>query len=66
MSLGPANANDDSESDLRQTVEQFRAEALAHRDLALAYGAEQVLGYRLMTAAIKAGRRAAIAGSERV
>jgi ubiquinone biosynthesis monooxygenase Coq7 len=57
---------DDSESDLRQTVEKFRAEELEHRDLALANGAEQAIGYRLLTIAIKAGCRAAIAISERV
>jgi ubiquinone biosynthesis monooxygenase Coq7 len=57
---------DDSESGLRQTVEKFRAEELEHRDLALANGAEQAIGYRLLTTAIRAGCRAAIAISERV
>jgi ubiquinone biosynthesis monooxygenase Coq7 len=60
------DAMDDSESDLRETVEKFRAEELEHRDLALANGAEQMIGYRLLTAAIRAGCRAAIAVSERV
>jgi ubiquinone biosynthesis monooxygenase Coq7 len=60
------NAMDDSEADLRQTVDKFRAEELEHRDLALANGAEQAIGYRLLTTAIKAGCRVAIAISERV
>jgi ubiquinone biosynthesis monooxygenase Coq7 len=57
---------DESESELRQTVETFRAEELQHRDIALENGAEQAFGYRLLTTAIKAGCRAAIAVSERI
>jgi ubiquinone biosynthesis monooxygenase Coq7 len=47
-------------------VETFRAEELQHRDIALENGAEQAFGYRLLTTAIKAGCRAAIAVSERI
>jgi ubiquinone biosynthesis monooxygenase Coq7 len=57
---------DEDESSLRQTVEKFRAEELQHRDIALENGAEQAFGYRLLTTAIKAGCRVAIAVSERV
>jgi len=51
---------------LRATLEKFRAEELEHRDIGLEHGAEQAPGYRLMSAVIKAGCRAAIALSERV
>jgi ubiquinone biosynthesis monooxygenase Coq7 len=55
-----------TEPELRQTVEQFRAEELQHRDIGLENGAEQAPGYRLLSRVIKAGCRAAIAISERV
>ncbi|MBV9116942.1 MAG: demethoxyubiquinone hydroxylase family protein, partial [Acetobacteraceae bacterium] len=44
--------------------EAFRAEELEHRDIGLEHGAERAPGYRLLSAAIKAGCRAAIAASE--
>jgi ubiquinone biosynthesis monooxygenase Coq7 len=47
-------------------VEKFRAEELEHRDIGLENGAEAAPGYRLMSAAIKAGCRIAIAVSERI
>ncbi len=50
----------DDEAPLRATIEKFRADELAHRDEALASGAEQATGYRPLTAAIKAGSRLAI------
>jgi 3-demethoxyubiquinol 3-hydroxylase len=55
-----------TEPALRQTVETFRAEELEHRDIGLENGAEQAVGYRLLSRVIKAGCRAAIAISERV
>ena len=55
-----AAALGDDETDLRTTVEKFRADELAHRDEALASGAEQAPGYEVLTAAIKAGSRLAI------
>ena len=61
-----AEALDETETDLRETIEQFRAEELEHRDIGLAHGAAQTPGYRLLKAAIKAGCRVAIALSERV
>ncbi len=56
----------DDEAELRGVIETFRAEELEHRDTALAYEAEKAPGYRLMSAAIKAGCRVAIAVSEKV
>jgi ubiquinone biosynthesis monooxygenase Coq7 len=57
---------DDSEVELRGTLTKFRQEELRHRDTALAHGAGQAPGYRLLSAAIKAGCRMAIRISERV
>jgi ubiquinone biosynthesis monooxygenase Coq7 len=54
-----SEALDDDESALRDTIEKFR-------DVALANEAEQAPGYRLMTAVIKAGCRAAICISEKI
>ena len=61
-----AAALDDDEAELRRTIENFRAEELEHRDIALAHEAERAPGYRLLSALIKAGCRAAIALSERI
>jgi ubiquinone biosynthesis monooxygenase Coq7 len=63
---GQIAALDDNEADLRARIVKFREDELQHRDIALANGARQAPGYRLMTAVIKAGCRAAIAISERV
>jgi ubiquinone biosynthesis monooxygenase Coq7 len=51
---------------LKKTVEAFRADEIAHRDEALAHGAEQAPGYRILSEAIKAGCRLAISLSERI
>jgi len=51
---------------LKATVEDFRAEEIAHRDTALEHGAEQAPGYRLLSEAIKAGCRIAIALSQKI
>ena len=59
-------ALDDSEDELRDTLGRFRDEELQHRDIALQNGAEQAPGYRLLSAAIKAGCKAAIRISERI
>lgn len=56
----------DTEPELRATLETFRAEEREHRDTALDHGAEAAPGYRLLSAAIKAGCRVAIGLSERV
>ncbi len=54
------------ETELRETIETFRAEELEHRDTGLAHGAEQAPGYALLSRLIKTGCRIAIAVSERV
>jgi len=59
-------ALEEDETPLRDTIAKFRAEELEHRDIGLANGAEQAPGYRLLTAVIKAGCKAAIRISERV
>lgn len=56
----------EDEAELRGTIERFRAEELEHRDIGLAHEAEQAPAYRLLSAAIKAGCKVAIAASERV
>jgi ubiquinone biosynthesis monooxygenase Coq7 len=56
----------EDEAELREVIERFREEELEHRDIGLAHEAEQAPGYRLLSAAIKAGCRVAIAASERV
>jgi ubiquinone biosynthesis monooxygenase Coq7 len=57
---------DEDEAPLRATIAEFRAEELEHRDIGLANGAEQAPAYRLLTAIIKTGCRAAIRLSERI
>ena len=56
----------DTEAPLRDTLEKFRGEEREHRDIALANDAERAPGYRLMSAAIRAGCRLAIRLSERL
>jgi len=56
----------DDEAELRSTVEKFRAEEIAHRDEALASGAEQALAYEALTRVIKAGSKLAIWLSTRI
>lgn len=56
----------EGDPELRGLVDKFREEELAHRDTALANGAEQAPGYGLLSAAIKFGCRAAIRISEKI
>ncbi len=56
----------DSEPALKAKIEAFRAEELEHRDTALAHGAEETLGYRLLYRAINTGCRVAIKLSEKI
>jgi ubiquinone biosynthesis monooxygenase Coq7 len=56
----------DADPALKATVEDFRADEIAHRDEALARGAEEAPGYRLLSESIKAGVRLAIKLSERI
>jgi len=56
----------DDEAELKANIATFRAEELEHRDIGLENEAEQAPGYRLLSAAIKAGCKVAIRLSERV
>jgi ubiquinone biosynthesis monooxygenase Coq7 len=59
-------ALDDSEPDLRAALTSFREDELRHRDIGLQHGAEQALGYRLLSAAINAGCAVAIRLSKQI
>jgi ubiquinone biosynthesis monooxygenase Coq7 len=63
---GQVAALGESDPALSQTIETFRAEELEHRDIGLEHGAEQAIGYRVLSRVIKAGCKAAIAVSERI
>ena len=52
--------------ELAAELSKFRDEELAHRDIALAEGAQEAPGYGLLSAVIRAGCRAAIKISEKV
>jgi ubiquinone biosynthesis monooxygenase Coq7 len=54
------------DAELAKDIAEFRADELEHRDTARAAGATRAVGYPLLTAAIRAGCRAAIALSKRV
>lgn len=57
-------ALDDNEAGLRETIAAFRAEELEHRDIGLAHDAERTPFYRLLSASIRTGCKAAIRASE--
>ena len=63
---GQIAALDGEEAGLGQTLEQFRRDEVAHRDTALAAGAENAPGYEALTAAVKTASRLAIWLSERL
>lgn len=54
------------EDALRDQFAQFRAEEIAHKDLAVAEGAKEAPGYAVLSTLIKAGCRAAIKASEKI
>jgi ubiquinone biosynthesis monooxygenase Coq7 len=56
----------EEEAPLRAMIETFRAEEVEHRDIGLDNEAEQAPAYRLLSAVIKLGCRAAIRVSETV
>ena len=58
--LGP------DEADLGETIGEFQAEELEHRDTAIASGAEDTLGYPVLSGLIRAGCRLAIELSKRI
>jgi ubiquinone biosynthesis monooxygenase Coq7 len=56
----------DRDPKLSETIAEFQAEEVEHRETAIAEGAERALGYPILSAAIRFGCRAAIALSKRV
>ena len=56
----------ENEAPLRATIAAFRAEELEHRDIGLANGAERAPAYRLLSALIRTGCKAAIKISETI
>jgi 3-demethoxyubiquinol 3-hydroxylase len=57
---------DDDDPELAADIAEFRAEELEHRDTAREAGAATAVGYPVLTAAIRAGCRMAIALSKRI
>ena len=57
---GQAERLDESEAGLKQTIEEFRRDEIAHRDLGLEHGAREAPAHDLLTAAVKTGSRIAI------
>jgi ubiquinone biosynthesis monooxygenase Coq7 len=64
--LERARGTADEDPELAAMIEEFRADERAHRDAALAAGAERAPAYPLLSAAIRLGCRAAIRLSERI
>ena len=56
----------DDDPELAGMIERFRVDERAHRDLAIAAGAERAPAFPLLSAAIRLGCRAAIRLSERI
>ncbi|MGH7031812.1 MAG: demethoxyubiquinone hydroxylase family protein, partial [Stellaceae bacterium] len=63
---GQAERLADTDPALRQTILAFRDDELAHRETALAMGAEETPGYELLSAVVKSGSRLAIRLSTRI
>ncbi len=61
-----AEALGDGDPALKDAILEYRADELAHRDTALAAGAEEAPAYPLLAALIKAGSRLAIRIAERI
>ncbi|MGN6517549.1 MAG: demethoxyubiquinone hydroxylase family protein [Rhizomicrobium sp.] len=56
----------DGDPALKDSIEKFRADEVAHKNEALERGAEEAPGYKLLSETIKAGCRLAIKLSERI
>ena len=61
-----AEALGDDESALRASIEEARADEVAHRDAAIEHGAREAPAYELLSTGIKGGARLAIWLSERI
>ena len=59
-------AETNSDPELAEMIEEFREDERAHRDAALAHGAEKAPAYPLLSGAIRLGCKIAIKVSERV
>jgi ubiquinone biosynthesis monooxygenase Coq7 len=55
-----------TDPELASDIAEFRAEELEHRATAREHGAQEAIGYPLMSAAIRAGCRVAIELSKRI
>lgn len=64
--LEEAQGTLDEDPELADMIARFREDERAHRDAALAAGAERAPGYPLLNAAIRLGCRAAIRLSEKI
>lgn len=56
----------DDDPELAADIEAFRIEELEHRDTAREAGADQAMGYPILTAAVRAACRVAIGMSKRI
>jgi 3-demethoxyubiquinol 3-hydroxylase len=56
----------DSDPELSDAIADFQAEELEHRDHALAAGAEQAVGYPILSGLIRLGCKVAIATAKRI
>ena len=56
----------DNDPALKERIEKFRADEIAHKNEALEHGAEEAPAYKLLSETIKAGCRLAIKLSERL
>lgn len=56
----------DAEPELCETIKTFQAEEVEHKEIAKSHGAEEALGYPLLSSAIKTGCKAAIWLAKRV
>ena len=56
----------DEDPELAADIADFQAEELEHRETAREYGAQEAIGYPLLSAAIRAGCRVAIELSKRI
>lgn len=57
---------DESDDELKDMVDRFRLDEIAHRDSAVDHGAREAAGYQALSALIRFGCRAAIRISEKI
>ena len=55
-----------SDPELKETVDKFRADEVAHKQTAIDQGAKDAPGYPVLSALVKFGCRAAIRISEKI